>query len=277
MAFTVALVAASPTHARTFATAASSSGQLCTDAIDAAGRNAAIPVRLLAAIGRVESGRFDPQSRTWRPWPWTIDVNGQGYFFNSKPAAIAAVRALEAQGIRSIDVGCMQVNLQQHPNAFASLDDAFDPRNNARYASQFLNQLFVQSGSWQKAAARYHSSTPAIGIPYGEKVMALLSEAVVLTPEERLAREQNLQRKELATAWAATLDPAEGNALSFARAPETAREPSDATSEVAELPSQMAAESQLDAEIRHARKVSRASVRSRAAQHGRTIAAARRQ
>ena len=31
------------------------------------------------------------------------------------------------RGVRLMDVGCMQVNLQMHPDAFPSLDAAFDP------------------------------------------------------------------------------------------------------------------------------------------------------
>ena len=76
------------------------------------------------------------------------------------------MRALQAQGVRSIDVGCMQVNLMHHPNAFASLDAAFDPTANALYAARFLNTLYGISGSWVQATAAYHSQTPAIGADY---------------------------------------------------------------------------------------------------------------
>ena len=51
-----------------------------------------------------------PQSGRWTPWPWTIDVEGQGSFLPNKAAAIAAVQALQARGIQSIDVGCVQIN-----------------------------------------------------------------------------------------------------------------------------------------------------------------------
>ena len=92
--------------------------------------------------------------------------------FASKQQAVDAVRALQAQGVRSIDVGCMQVNLMHHPNAFASLDAAFDPTANALYAARFLNSLYGISGSWVQATAAYHSQTPAIGADYQQRVMA---------------------------------------------------------------------------------------------------------
>ena len=130
-----------------------------------------LPARLLGSIAMVESGRVDDDGRA-HPWPWTINAEGRGQFFATKADAIAAVRALQASGVRSIDVGCMQVNLMHHPNAFASLDEAFDPAANALYAGRFLNALFGASGSWLQATAAYHSETPWIGADYQRRVMA---------------------------------------------------------------------------------------------------------
>jgi len=124
------------------------------------------PDKLLPAIARVESGRLDPATGKVRPWPWTINVDGTGYFFDSKAAVIAAVQAWQAKGKRSIDVGCMQVNLMHHPKAFADLDEAFDPAANARYAVKFLTTLYQQTRDWPLATAWYHSSTPDLGEEY---------------------------------------------------------------------------------------------------------------
>jgi hypothetical protein len=145
---------------------------LCRPAIDLAERRHAIPPRLLHAIGRVESGRVDAASGQVAPWPWTINAEGEGRYFDSKAQAIAAVNALRARGVRSIDVGCMQVNLAHHPDAFASLEQAFDPAANADYAARFLRRLFEQTGAWPKAAAHYHSATPELGEAYRKRVMA---------------------------------------------------------------------------------------------------------
>jgi hypothetical protein len=144
---------------------------LCDTAIVAAERAVRLPLRLLGAIAEVESGRLDDAGHV-RPWPWTINAEGSGQFFATKRQAIDAVSALQAQGVRSIDVGCMQVNLMYHPNAFASLDEAFDPTANALYAARFLNTLYGMSGSWVQATAAYHSQTPAIGADYQLRVMA---------------------------------------------------------------------------------------------------------
>src|SRR5947209_17037892 len=99
---------------------------LCRTAIAAAERLHGIPDRLMQAIGVVESGRKDAQGNT-APWPWTINVEGVGQVFETKAEAIAAVNAHRARGARSIDVGCMQVNLLHHADAFTSLEEAFDP------------------------------------------------------------------------------------------------------------------------------------------------------
>ncbi len=151
---------------------ASDLGAACRAAIATAERERAIPAGLLQAIGRVESGRRDPTTGQLAPWPWTINAEGRGMFFPNREAAIAEVRQLQARGVRVIDVGCMQVNLHFHPNAFPSLEQAFDPLTNARYAAQFLTELRAPTGDWARAAGHYHSQTPDRAEPYRARVLA---------------------------------------------------------------------------------------------------------
>lgn len=146
--------------------------QLCDTAIVTAERTGRLPERMMQAIAVVESGRPDGPNGRVHPWPWTINAEGQGFFFATKQQAIDAVRALQARGVRSIDVGCMQVNLMFHPDAFASLEQAFDPGTNALFAARFLNALYTGSHDWPTAIAAYHSETPAIGAAYRRQVMA---------------------------------------------------------------------------------------------------------
>jgi hypothetical protein len=145
----------------------------CTGAIAVSEREERLPAQVLGAIGIVESGRVDPRTRTVVPWPWTINVAGTGHVFDTAADAIAAVRTAQAAGIQSIDVGCMQVNLFHHPHAFVTLEDAFDPVVNVRYAAGFLVRLHAQAGSWPAAVAAYHSATAAIGVPYAQHVAML--------------------------------------------------------------------------------------------------------
>lgn len=147
-------------------------GLACEAAASAEEQQNGIPPGLLAAIGRVESGRRDPFDGTVKIWPWSINVNGTGMAFASAPEAAATVAALLAQGARSIDVGCFQINLSWHPSAFASLSEAFDPAANARYAAHFLLSLYAQAGDWGTAIARYHSARDKEGGSYRSLVFA---------------------------------------------------------------------------------------------------------
>jgi hypothetical protein len=147
-------------------------GRLCRAAIQAVEREAGLPAHLLMAIARVESNRRDPETGAFHPWPWTINAEGRGQYLPTKAAAIAEVRALQARGVRSIDVGCLQVNLRHHPDAFADLDAAFDPLTNARYAARFLTELNATRNDWLRAAGAYHSQTPEFSEPYRARVAA---------------------------------------------------------------------------------------------------------
>lgn len=144
--------------------------KMCTQYFPIKEREQQIPVHLLAAISTIETGRYHKGLDMALPWPWTINVEGQGHYYNSKTEAIAHTQAYLNQGIRSIDVGCMQVNLKHHPRAFANLNEAFDPAKNVDYAARFLQTNYQELGSWVKAAASYHSRTPSRGNPYLQRV-----------------------------------------------------------------------------------------------------------
>ncbi len=148
-------------------------GNLCRAAVKAAEAGTDLPPNRLMAIALTESARADPATGRVDPWPWSINVEGQDHIFESKAEAVAAVRALQAKGTKSIDVGCMQINLGFHPEAFATLEQAFDPRANAGYAVAFLDDLRQRTGSWDAATAAYHSATPELGEPYRARVMRM--------------------------------------------------------------------------------------------------------
>ncbi len=158
-------------------------GRLCRAAITQAETEARIPAGLLHAIGRVESGRRDPETGEFAPWPWVLNAEGRGRFFPDRAAAIAAVQELQARGVRVIDVGCMQINLHHHPRAFANLEEAFDPVANTRYAARFLTQLQESRNDWALSAAHYHSQTPHLAEAYRARVMAAWPQE-----QQRLAR-----------------------------------------------------------------------------------------
>ena len=144
----------------------------CETAGLAAERQYALPLGLLNAIGRVESGQWDAAQRRVVPSPFAIDAAGQPHLTDSKDTALQRLRMLQANGLRNIDVGCFQINLQAHPAAFIDLAQAFDPVANAQYAARFLTSLRKRFGNWDDAVAAYHSATPARGNPYRQLVYA---------------------------------------------------------------------------------------------------------
>ncbi|HAC58961.1 MAG TPA: hypothetical protein DCF73_11490 [Rhodobiaceae bacterium] len=146
---------------------------LCEDAAIHHERQNDLPRALLAAVAMAESGRYDAKTRKTRAWPWTINAEGRAYYFKTKADAVAKTRALLASGMRSIDIGCMQVNLRYHPKAFASLEDGFDPMTNVAYAADFLMRLHEQTRSWPEAVADYHSQTESKGDRYFARVIRI--------------------------------------------------------------------------------------------------------
>jgi soluble lytic murein transglycosylase-like protein len=146
--------------------------KLCATEISKVEAAEQIPSLLLHAISKIESGRTSPEGTARIAWPWTVMAEGRGRYLPTKAAAIAEVRKLRKAGVKSIDVGCMQVNLMYHADAFDSLEDAFDPAQNVAYAAQFLKALKDELHSWIKAVGSYHSRTPAYFTVYRSKVVA---------------------------------------------------------------------------------------------------------
>ena len=130
----------------------------CVRAILAAQERHGIPGNLLLGIGLQEAGTTRDGELTI--WPWSVNAAGEGRFFDGRSTALEWVRRLLTSGVRSIDVGCMQINLRWHPDAFASLEEGFDPDLNADYAARFLLDLYRRTGDWTTAAGSYHSFTP---------------------------------------------------------------------------------------------------------------------
>ena len=148
----------------------------CIAAILAAERRYDIPDNLLLALGLQEAGWQSPEGLT--VWPWSVNAAGEGRRFSSRAEALAFVTRKQAEGIDSIDVGCLQINLRWHPEAFLSPAQGFDAGVNTDYAARFLRALFDESGDWQLAAGRYHSRSDApqavylAGLKRNQKVVA---------------------------------------------------------------------------------------------------------
>jgi len=156
------------------ATSDEQQSELCRSALQSAEQKYGTPPGLLGAIAKAESGRWLAGGATLQPWPWALNVDGQGIYLATKDQAVAWARKVVAQGSRATDVGCMQVDLQFHPTAFRTLDEAFDPAANADYAARFLRSLHsATGGNWFIAAGLYHSRSPDLASWYREQITAV--------------------------------------------------------------------------------------------------------
>lgn len=140
---------------------------LCENAAHVAAAEAGVPVSVMRAITLTETGRRYGGKQ--RPWPWTVNMEGTGKWFDTPGEALAYVDRNFARGARSFDVGCFQLNYRWHGQAFASIEQMFEPLANARYAAKFLKSLYAETGDWSRAAGAYHSRTKKFADRYRKR------------------------------------------------------------------------------------------------------------
>lgn len=138
--------------------------RLCDRAASVAARSQGVPVDILKAITRAETGRAGKSDL--RPWPWTVNMEGAGRWFATEEKARTYVFEQFKRGARSFDIGCFQINYKWHGAAFGSIEEMFDPVLNAEYAAQFLRRLYREFGNWPDAVGAYHSRSPEFALPY---------------------------------------------------------------------------------------------------------------
>ena len=143
---------------------------ICDQAAAYAAQETGVPVSVLRAISLTETGR--KRGGVMRPWPWTVNMEGKGVWFDNEDDARAYVYKNYKRGARSFDVGCFQINYKWHGQEFASIEEMFDPNPNALYAANFLLQLFREKGDWSGAAGAYHSRTQKYAEKYEKRFSA---------------------------------------------------------------------------------------------------------
>lgn len=120
-----------------------------------------VPARVFYAMVTHESKRMveGAEGIPYRPWPWTINYKGRGYYFETKEAALEFARKRIREGSHLFDIGYGQVNWHYHKHRFASIGDAFDPSTNLDVAAEILAEQFYGNpacNSWVKAVGCYH-------------------------------------------------------------------------------------------------------------------------
>ena len=165
---------------------------LCDMAARRAARDHDVPLDVLRTITRTETGRGGNQGL--QPWPWTVNMEGAGKWFQTEDEARAYVFSHFKRGARSFDVGCFQINFKWHGQAFDSIDQMFDPLANAKYAAQFLRQLYDEKGDWSEAAGAYHSRTPTYANRYSARFDRIRAD---LSPATTVAELPNRTRRRI--------------------------------------------------------------------------------
>lgn len=137
--------------------AASDPADICDRAARRAAAETNVPLDVLRAVTRTETGRG--QQNQMKPWPWTVNMEGRGVWFDTEDQARLYVFRHFRDGSRSFDIGCFQINYKWHGHAFSSIEEMFDPDANAAYAAGFLRELYAEKGDWTAAVGAYHSRT----------------------------------------------------------------------------------------------------------------------
>lgn len=146
---------------------------LCDRAAAQAARETGVPLDVMLALTRTETGRAGETGM--EPWPWAVNQAGQGHWFDSVEEAEQFVEAQLQFGYSNLDIGCFQLNHRWHGDGFPSLQAMFDPEVNARYAAAFLLQKYRETGDWAQAAGAYHSGTGEFAARYTARFQDILA------------------------------------------------------------------------------------------------------
>ncbi len=166
-----ALIVAMPSFGLA-ATSVAETASVCEEASQYAASRVGVPLAVMQALTRTETGRrLEGQ---FLPWPWTVNMEGEGKWFKTPREALDYATEHYDGGARSFDIGCFQVNFKWHGEAFASIEDMFDPNQNALYAARFIASLYMELGSWTAAAGAYHSRTPEFARKYSDRFAQIL-------------------------------------------------------------------------------------------------------
>jgi len=144
-----------------------SEANLCDESIEQVAYTSAVPRDVIFKIARLESGRLIDGRHI--SWPWSLNNGGKGYFLKDRATALSTLAQLKAQGKTNVDVGCMQLNIRWHADFFHSPEQMINPLDNVRYAARYLEQLYKETGSWEKAVKFYHSRNAEFNTVYYEK------------------------------------------------------------------------------------------------------------
>ena len=133
------------------AAALGDASRVCERQMAQAAAKHGVPLGMLYAVGLTESGNRGSLQ------PYAMNIQGKAYFGSTAADVVQRLAQAQREGVRLVDLGCMQINHHYHRAKFASLEAMIDPAQNVEYATRFLKELKEREGSWTLAVARYHA------------------------------------------------------------------------------------------------------------------------
>ena len=122
------------------------------------------------AIALTESGQ-SRMTAEFRPWPWTLSIDGEPYFFPTREEAGSALLDAIRRQPSQLGVGLFQVEYRFHLSRFDSPGAMLDPYENSRVAAGIFSEGLAAAGGdvWQ-AIGLFHSATPDLADAYRSRV-----------------------------------------------------------------------------------------------------------
>jgi len=112
-----------------------------------------------------------------QPWPWTLNIDGKGYYFSNYHKALLAAIKAHRNGAEKLGIGFGQIEWKYHKDRFdKNIAAALHPRRNIKVVCEILVEAWSSKRvkTWEDAIAYYHRPVlDNIARKYAEKVLAL--------------------------------------------------------------------------------------------------------
>lgn len=141
-----------------------------------------VPVKVFYAIALNESGLS--RSGAYQPWPWTLNISGKGYRYDTYRDAEHALIAAHKAG-KQVDVGIMQINAYWHGHRVDQLERLLLPHVSLVEGAKILLEQRKRSQDWWEAVGRYHApgndvKSQARARRYRERVRKIYQEIITV-------------------------------------------------------------------------------------------------
>ncbi len=125
---------------------------------------------ILYAIAMQESGKLDPETDLLKPWPWALNVDGEGHYFDNMTDVWNALAGFLQEEPRNIGIGLVQVTWPFNANILWEPYTALDPGTNLTLGAIILRDCYDRLGDWWRAVGCYHSPTPKLAVGYRQQI-----------------------------------------------------------------------------------------------------------